>query len=92
MSENLGFALVILVAIASVASILFFSGTTLTGQISYTTMSFCENTRCPQHAQAKPLVDNKGLVILTEQGKPVCICPQPIIISPQPIIIKERLR
>jgi hypothetical protein len=77
MSEKLGFALVLLVAVASVASLLFMSGTSATGNaVVYPTVrDSCEHIRCLNHAEAYPLLDHKGRVLHGDYGTPVCICP-----------------
>lgn len=78
MTEKLGFALVLLVAMASVASLLFLSGTSATGNavVTYpTTYDSCDHIRCPGRAQAYPLLDHKGYVLHGDYGTPLCICP-----------------
>ncbi len=86
MNERLCFALVLLVAAASVASMLFLSGTSATGQVaggqlySYgRTADFgtdaCRQVLCPAHAPAAPLVDEYGRIIYQDNGRPVCLCP-----------------
>jgi hypothetical protein len=74
MSERLGFALVLLVALASVASIVFLSGAQPTGQVTYEHV--CSGVRCPAHAAAQPLLDSRGYPVFDDYGKPVCICPR----------------
>jgi len=73
MSERLGFALVLLVALASVASIVFLSGASPTGQVAYEEV--CTSVRCPAHIAAYPLLDSRGYPLFDDYGKPVCICP-----------------
>jgi len=81
MSERLGFAIVLLVAIASVASLLFMSGTQSTASIIYGTpmkdipTDACRDVACPGHGYAEPLVNAHGRVVYQDSGKPVCICP-----------------
>ena len=81
MSEKLGFALVLLVAVASVASLLFLSGTSATGNVvagkttTGLTSPACGNVRCANHAEAYPLLDGDGYVLHGDYGAPVCICP-----------------
>lgn len=86
MGERLGFALVLIVAVASVASILFLSGASTTGQVSGgqlltygRTTEFgtdaCRYVLCPAHAPAAPLVDQYGRIIYQDNGRPVCLCP-----------------
>ncbi len=86
MSERIGFALVLLVAAASVASMLFLSGANPTGQVAggqiHTygrTVDFgtdaCRNVLCPAHAPAAPLVDGYGRILYQDNGKPICLCP-----------------
>jgi hypothetical protein len=76
MSERLGFALVLLVAVASVASLLFLSGTSATGNVARDAgISACADVRCPNHAQAYPLLDVNGYVLRDDSGEPACVCP-----------------
>lgn len=73
MSEQLGFALVLIVAIASVASVLFLSGATPTASV---VAGACADVRCPGHAEAYPLLNQDGFVLFSDEGKPVCVCPE----------------
>jgi hypothetical protein len=75
MSEQLGLALVLLVAIVSVASVLFLTLNSPTGFLTTQTIT-CAHVRCPGHAQAYPLVDAQGRLIRTDQGTFVCVCPR----------------
>ncbi len=79
MGEHLGFALVLLVAIASVASLLFLSGTSPTANVVAPTRGItsqaCADIRCPGHATAYPLLDSDGYVLHGDYGAPLCICP-----------------
>ena len=81
MSERLGFALVLLVAIASIAGMLFSTGTQSTGSVIYGSQmeniptNECRDTSCPGHGVAQPLLNAKGMAVYKDGGKPVCICP-----------------
>lgn len=81
MSEQIGFALLLLVAVASIASMLFMSGTQSTASIIYGTQmeniptNECRNVECPGHGYAEPLINAHGRVVYQDNGKPVCICP-----------------
>jgi hypothetical protein len=77
MSERLGFALVLLVGMASLASILFLSGTASTGAITMhpPTSTECKHVRCPGNELAYPLLDAQGNVLYHDKGFPICICP-----------------
>ncbi len=82
MSEQLGFALVLLVAIASVASVLLLSSVSPTAQViagqatvTVPSETTCMHVICPGHAQAYPLLDARGYVLYREEGIPVCVCP-----------------
>ena len=76
MSERLGFALVLLVAIASIVSLLLFlTGTTPTGFLTTQIIS-CEHVSCPGHAAAYPLLDYEGHLIYNGKTNTfVCACP-----------------
>lgn len=74
MNNQFGFALVLLVAIASVASLLFLSGTETTGHVSYQTIE-CGHVDCGT-TLAQPLTDAGGRQVRDDSGKPVCICPR----------------
>ncbi len=76
MSERLGFALVVLVAVASIASLLLFlTGNTPTGLLSAPIIS-CEHVSCPGHEDAYPLLDNEGHLIYNGKTNTfVCACP-----------------
>ncbi|MEM2916022.1 MAG: hypothetical protein QXT19_01530 [Candidatus Woesearchaeota archaeon] len=86
MNERFGFALVLIVAAASVASMLFLAGASTTGYVaskqllSYgRTVDFgtdeCRHVLCPAHAPATPLVDQYGRIVYQDNGRPVCLCP-----------------
>lgn len=81
MSERLGFALVILVAVASVASLLFMSGTAPTGNVVYgqpergINIDLCENVKCMDRSTSEPLLDAKGYPMLRDDGTVICTCP-----------------
>lgn len=78
MSERLGFALVLLVAIASVASLLFLTKSTPTGYVTTIhppTETTCKHVVCPRHEPAYPLLNGRGMVVYHDDGNPVCICP-----------------
>lgn len=77
MSEKLGFALVLLVALASVASLLFLSGTSATGSatVQRPMEGVCKHVSCPGHAEAYPLLDGRGYVLYHDEGNPICVCP-----------------
>ena len=81
MKEGVGFALVFLVGLASIASLLFMSGTSATGSVvGQATIhppmeTTCKHVRCPEHAEAYPLLDNRGMVLYHDEGNPACVCP-----------------
>jgi hypothetical protein len=81
MSERLGFALVILVAIASVASLLFMSGAEPTGNIIYgqpgrgINADLCTNVLCMDRSTSEPMLDAKGYPMFRDDGTLICICP-----------------
>jgi hypothetical protein len=81
MSERLGFALVLIVAIASIASLLFMSGTQSTASVVYgqpnrgIAIDNCVDVMCPGHAPAEALIDAHGRVVYKDDGKAICICP-----------------
>lgn len=74
MSERLGFALVLLVAVASVASLLFLSGTNTTGYVTYEAP--CGSIRCAGNEKSYPLYDAYGNLLVQDDGSLICICPQ----------------
>jgi hypothetical protein len=78
MSERLGFALVLLVGIASVASLLFLTGTSSTGYVTvhFPTANTCKHVSCPGHELAEPVLDSRGYVQYHDLGNPICICPR----------------
>ncbi len=81
MSERLGFALVLIVGIASIASLLFMSGTETTANVVYfqpsrgIALDQCMNVVCPGHAPAEALLDAHGFVVHKDNGEAICICP-----------------
>lgn len=81
MDEGAAFALVLLVGVASVASLLFMTGTAATGSvvgqatIHTADETTCKHVRCPGHASAYPLLDANGYVLYHDEGNPVCVCP-----------------
>lgn len=83
MNEQIGLALVLLVAIASVASVLFLSGASPTasviaGRVTTVTRpseTTCTHVACPNHAAAYPLLDSRGYVLYHDEGNPICVCP-----------------
>ncbi|MEM4242845.1 MAG: hypothetical protein QXM31_03000 [Candidatus Woesearchaeota archaeon] len=81
MSERLGFALVLLVAVASVAGILLMSGTEKTASAVYgeqtrgIATNACREVICPGHGVAYPLINSEGRPVVQDNGKLVCICP-----------------
>jgi hypothetical protein len=74
MSEQLGFALVLLVAIASLASILLLGGAEKTGYLTTETIE-CGHVRCPGHTPAYPLIDQQGRLLRSDSGEFICVCP-----------------
>jgi hypothetical protein len=84
MSEQLSFALVLLAGIASVASMILLSGASATGNavagLSLGTGAVaaqeCSHVCFPGHAQAAPLLDTSGNIVLSSYGYPVCFCPR----------------
>jgi hypothetical protein len=81
MSEQLGFALVLIVGIASIATLLFMSGAEKTASVVYfqpnrgIALDSCTDVVCPGHAPAEALLDAHGFVVRKDNGKAVCICP-----------------
>lgn len=84
MSDHLSFALVLLVAVASVASLLFLSGTSATGNVIAQGHAIalppyvpCTEVSCPAHAPAYALQEPDGSLALGMNGKPICMCLPP---------------
>jgi len=84
MAEHFSLALVLLVAVASVASILFLSGTSATGNavlqgyaIGLPSYAACPGVQCPAHQPAYALQYPDGSLAMNDNGKPVCICLAP---------------
>lgn len=81
MSGHLGFALVLLIAIASVASMLFMSGVQTTGNIVYNqpargiNADLCIHVTCMDRSTSEPLLDAKGYPVFSDSGTPICMCP-----------------
>jgi hypothetical protein len=81
MSERLGFALVLLVAIASVASLLFMSGTSPTANVVAgqaergINADLCISVKCMGRNTAEPMLNAKGFPLLKDDGTVVCVCP-----------------
>jgi hypothetical protein len=81
MSERLGFALVLLVAIASVASLLFMSGTSPTANVVAgqpergINADLCVDVHCLGRSTAEPMLDPRGYPMYKDDGNPICTCP-----------------
>jgi len=75
MSEQLGFGLVLLVGLASIASILLLGGAEKTGFLTTETIE-CGHVRCPGRVPAYPLIDQQGRLLRSDAGEFICICPQ----------------
>jgi hypothetical protein len=69
MGERLALALVLLIAVSSIAGILFLPGTS-TGAATLE----CSKIRCPGNTMAQPLLDQNGLIIYADNARPVCMC------------------
>jgi hypothetical protein len=84
MAEHFSFALVLLVAVASVASLLFLSGTSATGNVILQGYAVglppyvaCPGVQCPAHQPAYALQNPDGSLSMSDNGKPICICIPP---------------
>jgi hypothetical protein len=81
MSERIGFALLLLVAMGSVASMLFITGASSTANVVVNqpprglVIDLCSNVRCPGHVPAEAYIDAHGRIIHDDRGNAVCICP-----------------
>jgi hypothetical protein len=81
MSEQIGFAMVLIVAVASVAALLFMSGVNPTANViapqpqTGIAIDACMSVQCAGHAPAEALLDAYGHIVYKDNGNPVCVCP-----------------